>query len=75
MEVLKSQSPSRWRILGLSALVILVFEALGIILGTFIGGFFMIFSVLFVSKSIQIEVIFQEIRKIDSEIYMLTIYA
>ena len=52
MEALQSQSPSRWRILGLSALVILVFEALGIILGTFIGGFFTLLLMIFIGFGI-----------------------
>lgn len=43
-----------------------------LLFGIFIGSFFMVFSVLFISKSIQMDIIFQEIRKIESQIYILT---
>lgn len=48
-------------------------KAVYLLFGIFIGAFFMVFSVLFVSKSIQMDILFKEIRKIDSQIYMLTI--
>ena len=44
-----------------------------LLFGIFIGGFFMLFAVLFVSKSIQMNVILNEIRRIELQIYMLTI--
>jgi hypothetical protein len=41
-------------------------------LGIFIGGFFIVFSVLFISKSIQVDGIFEQIKKINYQIYLLT---
>lgn len=42
-------------------------------LGIFIGGLFIVFSVMFISKSIQMNVIFVQIRKINFQIIILTI--
>lgn len=43
-----------------------------LVLGIFIGGFFIVFAVLFISKSIQVDGIFEQIKKINYQIYLLT---
>ena len=43
-----------------------------LVFGTFIGLFFVVFSVMFISKSIQTDVIFHQIRTLDYQIVTLT---
>ena len=43
-----------------------------LVFGTFIGLFFVVFSVMFISKSIQTDVIFHQIRTLDYQIAILT---
>ena len=44
-----------------------------LVFGTFIGTFFVVFSVMFISKSIQTNVIFHQIRTMDNQIATLTL--
>jgi hypothetical protein len=41
--------------------------------GFFIGGFFILFSILFISNSIQTNSLFEQLRKINYQIYILTL--
>ena len=51
----------------------LVEKLIYLIIGFFIGGLFILFSIMFISNSIQTTILFEQLRKINYQIYTLTL--